>query len=776
MTHQQNRGHYAGHFLLAAHAAREIRVPSRFAEDDAPNENIADDQFDADLEVVAIQELEAADVRNDDDEEVVVAAPVNAIRIAVNVPPENNGGDGDLAPVRNFDEVRAEQVADRKRRQWPGRIANELHENNADDDARPSWVRRTLEQHPDISFNADFTQFKCPCDMSKWRAISNTGISNINKHLGKCRVRGHIDVNQASMGADGRVVPAIVQLTQASFEARLVTATASAALPFAWVDNPEVKELFRHATRGAITMPSRRTLMRRVDDNFDLTRAAVRKSVSGATSKISLTFDCWTDRASRSFIAVTAHYYDQYCVLRSVLLDMPHIPFEAAGHTGERIRDEILRVLQDEIGESFRTRLGFLVTDNGSNVVKAALLLAHATNSVARRCLQHNMQLFLKHLCAGEPSIASPIASANYLARLTKVSHAFHHAVGSIPVGVVTRWNSYIDSASKVVSKRAEIIAYKNQLPPNNRQAPMLEPHLRSLEDFGGFTALRDLVVLLEPLMQIAIEQEGEYRVTSSDVVPKLVQAKEKIDNILRCVRTRNNIGGLIANCELVTSWAPKIESLWNTYIHGFTHDKIFLCAMWFDARHRCAANLPPWVSAEAIDAVKDLMTTAREQLIAAERDLAAAQQQPANQDHALPPADANAPVEAQAVDPLAHLRNLGIIREEPVPVQQPRQLDLPTVEDEFARISRHLATLVLPANLHLFDPMSAFQAAEYPISRRVALNVFSMPAGDAPSPSERIFSIAGRILTPSRARLAANNLSRTTYMMKNRKSLNMPR
>jgi len=104
------------------------------------------------------------------------------------------------------------------------------------------------------------------------------------------------------------------------------------------------------------------------------------------------------------------------------------------------------------------------------------------------------------------------------------VSSSFHKVTGAIPVGVVTRWNSFIDSAAKVVLKRDAIIEHHSQMPANNRQAPMLAPHLLQLEERGGFTALRDMVVLLEPLMSITIEQESEYYVTSSAVVPKLVE------------------------------------------------------------------------------------------------------------------------------------------------------------------------------------------------------------------------------------------------------------
>jgi hypothetical protein len=756
-AHQRNRSHFSGHFLLSD-ASRQVRLPTRY-DDGAPDANSADAensdaaaaaQFDAEVDAGLVAQLDRADVVRDAD-----ADQLNDNADAAIVPIDVVGAAA-AVDVRDFAAIRNEQVAERKRK-----VRGDIDENdNAD---MPKWAARVLENHPDLSFNDTFTAFKCPCDLSKWLAVSNSGASNVNKHMNKCRIRGRADQQQAHLDEHARVVPPLV-LSQSSFETRLVAATLSAALPFSWIENSDVKELLLHLGRGAVTVPSRRTLVRRADQQFEETQLIVRKTLAAAKSKISLTFDCWTDRVSRSFIAVTAHFFDDKFILRSLLLDFVHLPFTERGNTGERVRDELRHALRRELPDH-ESKLGFLVTDNGSNVVKAAILLARETNSVARRCLQHNLQLFLKHLCAGEATLASPIASANYIARLAKTSSSFHHAVGTIPVGVITRWNSFIESAAKVVLKRDDIIAYHRQLPRNSNQAPMLEPHLLQLENFGGFTSLRDMVVLLEPLMSITIEQEGEYYVTSSAVVPKLVRAKQTIDHILNCVGVRNNVNGTIANCQVVFSWKPKIDELWATYVDGFVSDKVFLSAMWLDARNRCGFGLPRDVTDKAIAALKEMMTAARAFLIAAHRAVAAAAP-------VLPPPQ---PAAAVADDsPLAHLRNMGLHVPEVAalaPVQAaPLELQLDSVDDEFNKVSVKLATVDLPRDHSKFNPMSVFAGGEFPIACRVALDVLSVPAGEAPS--ERIFSIAGRVITADRAQLTPDQLARATYVIKNRKAL----
>jgi len=169
------------------------------------------------------------------------------------------------------------------------------------------------------------------------------------------------------------------------------------------------------------------------------------------------------------------------------------------------------------------------------------------------------------------------------------------------------------------------------------------------------------------------------------------------------------------------------------------------------------------YINNKAIAAVKELFAAARGYLLEAHRAVAVPDVAPA---HAPPNANA-------AVDPLQHLRDMGVpLQEEPVRAAAPRELELRTVDEEFNAVAFKLATVALPRDHLKFNPMSVFADGAFPIARRVALDVLSVPGGEAPS--ERIFSIAGRVITPGRARLSAESLANATYVMKNRKALNM--
>lgn len=70
------------------------------------------------------------------------------------------------------------------------------------------------------------------------------------------------------------------------------------------------------------------------------------------------------------------------------------------------------------------------------------------------------------------------------------------------------------------------------------------------------------------------------------------------------------------------------------------------------------------------------------------------------------------------------------------------------------------------------FDPMSVFRydndkGFKFDLVRRLAITVLGCPAGEAPS--ERIFSIASRILGQTRASLSPQALSDALFLKKNK-------
>ena len=87
--------------------------------------------------------------------------------------------------------------------------------------------------------------------------------------------------------------------------------------------------------------------------------------------KINITSDIWSQKGcTNSYLGVTAHFFDPE---RKELIYLTLAVREFRNpHTGEFIAEELTNIL-DEFGVS--DKLFYLVSDNGSNIVKAARML-----------------------------------------------------------------------------------------------------------------------------------------------------------------------------------------------------------------------------------------------------------------------------------------------------------------------------------------------------------------------------------------------------------------
>lgn len=71
-------------------------------------------------------------------------------------------------------------------------------------------------------------------------------------------------------------------------------------------------------------------------------------------------------------------------------------------------------------------------------------------------------------------------------------------------------------------------------------------------------------------------------------------------------------------------------------------------------------------------------------------------------------------------------------------------------------------------------DPLDLYRDSKknLQLSRALALDILSIPTGEAPS--ERIFSVASRVINFDRANLAASRVAETTFIKKNTRALEL--
>lgn len=185
----------------------------------------------------------------------------------------------------------------------------------------------------------------------------------------------------------------------------------------------------------------------------------------------------------------------------------------------------------------------------------------------------NSIQFFIKDCFAGSIKIASSLACCNYLAKATKTSQKLRTVIGNIPVGVITRWNSYLLSAVAVYNARTNINEYVNSVRCASDMASMVKPRVAYLNN-GGFCFLHNVSVSLQTLVDLTIDEEGEISVTSSTVVPRLIAARENM--------TSNSVKGYRNEARIIdpTSVATRkvqMHELWDTYQSSFLNDELFI-------------------------------------------------------------------------------------------------------------------------------------------------------------------------------------------------------
>ncbi len=228
---------------------------------------------------------------------------------------------------------------------------------------------------------------------------------------------------------------------------------------------------------------------------------------------VSITTDMWTSTNNDAFLAVTAHYWHEASLsLMSSVLDCAQ--FEGK-HTGVRIKDDLKRVM-----EAFHLvgKVLTIVTDNGANMVKAC------TEMLLRRlaCYAHNLNLIAMDAIKGieavnkARSVASDIVTRTKKSNLAKEELFRCQKSLGIPTPkkllqeVETRWNSTFLMMERMLELKEAV--------------SLLLAH-SSMKNISQLTSdtwesVQDAVEVLRPLYEATLELSGEKFATASKIIP----------------------------------------------------------------------------------------------------------------------------------------------------------------------------------------------------------------------------------------------------------------
>eukprot|EP00171_Calliarthron_tuberculosum_P001259 IDg1259t1 len=732
---QRAKQHYGGHFVLSTPSARFRRLPHRFrsSHEEEQDDDLAGANY---LGGVSCSESEAEEEEECTDAESVSSdVPTNGA--------SSRGNPREPSGVTQFFERRTTQSS----------LSTEIDLTVRETQKSPAWVQKLVDDgFQGFRYNDDFTRFWCGCNKTPTEGwVTGNSRGNLTKH----RARSACTFDKTQLRVyDG---PRARTISKRKFKSLLVESVIHCGLPFSVVESPKFKDLLTYGLgRSHLNVPSRRTVARAIGTRYTEVMKHLQTSLSEAQSPISITFDLWTDRAARGFIAITGHYFDKSLSLRAPVLAIQYLRKDSEGHTSERLYNCVSDNLHQVMGADWRSKLGCSVTDGAANVSKASQKLGSS-----RRCFQHSLQLMLKYFCATQEKIASAMACCNYLAKFSKISQKFRSCVGNIPAGVHTRWNSYLNSALAVYNARVKLTEYVNSADCTGDAAVNLRTRVDYLAK-SGFRLLHDLVVVLQPLMNLTIDEEGDKYITSSVVLPRLIAAHRKIGQIFRNAGRNDNSCSAIIDCEVVKAWELKFYSLWNTYLEGFLHDELLLSATLLDGRNGCGRELSIALLKEA----KAALTARLEKKI----DLLHDEQQRAasglgeSSNAGLAVSNARS---SSLGDFLLPSHYIASIFGASVPSPTTESPPLRSVDEELAALFKALVHSGMAGEWKR-DPMDLFRTSsqDLSLSKSVALDVLSVPVGEAPS--ERVFSITSRVMKFDRHRLSPEQLSYTVFVKKN--------
>lgn len=148
---------------------------------------------------------------------------------------------------------------------------------------------------------------------------------------------------------------------------KLAICVATTNLPNSITDNEEFREFVEELNPLYTSMPKRTALDTEINKIHVEMQQKIKTLLSTA-KKINLTADIWTKKGmSSSFLGVTAHMFSRNDHKRYTLTLAVRI-FETP-HTGNRILSLLKKILSDY--EVDFNKIGVILTDNGSNMVKA---------------------------------------------------------------------------------------------------------------------------------------------------------------------------------------------------------------------------------------------------------------------------------------------------------------------------------------------------------------------------------------------------------------------
>ena len=473
-------------------------------------------------------------------------------------------------------------------------------------------------------------------------------------------------------------------------------------------------------------VPSKKTVTKYVTLAYEECKQLLRAAISG--KDVALTTDLWTSH-QRSYITVTAHYLTTDWQLKVNVLATRPIDDR---HTGQNIAKH-LKAIADEFG----IRISAIVTDNASNMVRAA----QEGNMPRVGCFAHTIQLCVNDGLEKQRRVSKAISTGKRV-----VTHFSHSNLSTqalldqqaimdpsqkavkLVQDVATRWNSSFLMMQRLLRLRIPLYAVLC----NDKIISQSDRMSLDMDD-GIWKIMEDVIPVLEPFAEVTEMLSREDLPTSSSImvlVPTLLAGLSVNELDSGAIAELKQIikRGFITRFNLNADGEPTEETL----------RALPMTATFLDPRYKALKFLTPMMR----ETVQDHIVSLMDQVNQAPHTAVVKVE----------------PTESELDVVPAKKMLLDCLRGDVVDLTD----DTAPTSSELELESYITERVIIPDSLLWWSQ----HMTTFPKLAALARIYLAVPGTEVPS--ERAFSVAGLTVTNLRASLDPKNVDQLTFLHKN--------
>lgn len=465
-------------------------------------------------------------------------------------------------------------------------------------------------------------------------------------------------------------------------------------------------------------IPSARTLSRKTKTIAEEQKQAIKPHIQDLVSNggAAVTIDLWTDNfVKRNFLCATLHFQINYKLV-DITLGMKSMDFMSS--TGKNIKDKLSSVFV-EFGVTDISNVVF-VTDRGSNVISALKEFTRLN------CSAHLFSNVLNDAFESTLELNSITDACKKTVKYFKKSNKQHMLNTTLKSSCPTRWNSNFAMYESVFDNYAKV----NEILADNAER-------RSMLNFN--------ITVLQSLVEICNDFEIIFKQLQYSKLPTLCFVIPSINKLKMICTTQENDEAPIAALKInILSHLEK----WHSNL-----------SIW----HKAAVFLyPPAISLQPND-INTVKTFCIEKLLTENDNEMLSDLSPTcHLAPAMPPdfQDYQTPSTSGPSTSTLSSQSRNVSFFFPSLLRNTIESSPETVRDEVERYSTENVRLTEDFDVMLWWKNNC---TKYPRLSKLAMNLLSIPASSAAS--ERVFSLAGNVITEKRNRLEPKTVDSILFL-----------